>query len=148
MTYNKTLFGLALAASSIAAAQMPAPGSGQTPGTVDPVKATSAQQAERAAYNSAIGQLSQASPRGVKGAPVPAAAGDVVPGRPLRDIKGEPIARVDAVDAQGVIVTAGSTRVRLPLNAFGKDDIGLLLGITAEKFRALLVKAASANSGG
>ncbi|HZB69329.1 MAG TPA: hypothetical protein VE403_03095 [Sphingomicrobium sp.] len=115
----------------------------QTPGTVDPVKATSAQQAERAAYNSTIGHL---SPRGVKGAPVPAAAADVVPGRALRDIKGEPIARVDAVDAQGVIVAAGSTRVRLPLNAFGKDEMGLLLGITAEKFRALVVKAT--NSGG
>jgi hypothetical protein len=115
---------------------------------VDPVRATAAQQAERAAYNSAIGQLSQPSPRGVKGAPVPAAAADVVAGRPLRDIKGEPIARVDAVDAQGVVVVAGNTRVRLPLNPFGKDDLGLLLGITADKFRALVAKATSANSGG
>ncbi len=146
MIYSKILVGLALGAASAAAA---AQGSitAQTPGTVDPVKATNAQQAERAAYNSTIGQLSQrASPRGVKGAPVPAAAADVVPGRPLRDIKGEPIAHVDAVDAQGVIVAAGSTRVRLPLNAFGKDDMGLLLGITADKFRALVVKAT--NSGG
>ena len=133
----KCLVGLALGAAAAAGAQ--------TPGTVDPVKATATQQADRAGYNSAIGQL---GPRGVKGAPVPAAAADVVPGRPLRDIKGEPIARVDAVDAQGVIVAAGSIRVRLPLNAFGKDDLGLLLGITADKFRALVVKATSANSGG
>ena len=143
MVYSKYLVGLALGAATAAGAQTPV--TSQTPGTVDPVRATSAQQAERAAYNSAISQL---SPRGVKGAPVPAAAADVVAGRPLRDIKGEPIARVDAVDAQGVIVTAGSTRVRLPLNAFGKDEIGLLLGITADKFRALVVKATSANSGG
>ncbi len=135
MVYSKCLVGLALAASSAAFAQVP--------GTVDPVKATSTQQADRAGYNSAIGQL---GPRGIKGAPVPAAPADVVPGRPLRDIKGEPIARVDAVDAQGVIVAAGSTRVRLPLNAFGKDEMGLLLGITADKFRALVVKAT--NSGG
>jgi hypothetical protein len=142
MIYSKCLVGLALGAASAAAG---AQGSitAQTPGTVDPVKATNSQQAERAAYNSTIGHL---SPRGVKGAPVPAAAADVVPGRALRDIKGEPIARVDSVDAQGVIVAAGSTRVRLPLNAFGKDEMGLLLGITADKFRALVVKAT--NSGG
>ena len=141
MFYSKCLVGLALGAASAAGAQSPV--TAQTPGTVDPVKATNAQQAERAAYNSTIGHL---SPRGVKGAPVPAAAADVVPGRALRDIKGEPIARVDSVDAQGVIVAAGSTRVRLPLNAFGKDEMGLLLGITADKFRALVVKAT--NSGG
>ena len=141
MFYSKCLVGLALGAASAAGAQTAV--TAQTPGTVDPVKATNAQQAERAAYNSTIGHL---SPRGVKGAPVPAAAADVVPGRALRDIKGEPIARVDAVDAQGVIVAAGSTRVRLPLNAFGKDEMGLLLGITADKFRALVVKAT--NSGG
>ena len=137
MIDSKCLVGLALAASSASVAQVP--------GTVDPVSATRTQQADRAGYNSAVGQL---GPRGVKGAPVPAAAADVVPGRPLRDIKGEPIARVDAVDAEGVIVATGSTRVRLPLNAFGKDGIGLLLGITADKFRALVVKATSANSGG
>ena len=135
MVYSKCLVGLALAASSAAVAQVP--------GTVDPVKATSTQQADRAGYNSAIGQL---GPRGIKGAAVPAAPADVVPGRPLRDIKGEPIALVDAVDAQGVIVTTGSTRVRLPLNAFGKDGMGLLLGISADKFRALVVKATT--SGG
>lgn len=135
----KCLVGLAL----VAAAQSPL--LAQVPGTVDPVKATTAQQADRAGYNSALGQL---SPRGVKGAPVPAAAADVVPGRPLRDIKGEPIARVDAVDAQGVIVNTGTSRVRLPLNAFGKDDLGLLLGISADRFRALVVKATTANSGG
>lgn len=137
MKYSTWLLGSALAASSAAVAQ--------TPGTVDPVSATRTQQADRAGYNSAVGQF---SPRGIKGAPVPAAAADVVPGRPLRDIKGEPIARVVAVDAQGVIVTTGSTRVRLPLNAFGKDDMGLLLGIPADRFRALVVKATSANRGG
>jgi lipoprotein-anchoring transpeptidase ErfK/SrfK len=137
----KGLAGLALGAAAAAGAQSPV--TAQVPGTVDPVKATAAQQADRAGYNSTIAQL---SPRGVKGAPVPAAAADVVAGRPLRDIKGEPIARVDAVDAQGVIVATGSTRVRLPLNAFGKDDLGLLLGITADRFRALVVKAT--NSGG
>lgn len=135
MNYSKYLLGLALAASSAAVAQVP--------GTVDSLKATTTQQSDRAGYNSAVGQL---GPRGIKGAPVPAGAADVVPGRPLRDIKGEPIARVDAVDAQGVIVSTGTTRVRLPLNAFGKDGMGLLLGITADKFRALVVKATT--SGG
>ena len=128
----KLLAGLALAAAT------QSPLLAQVPGTVDPVKATNNQQADRAGYNSAISQL---SPRGVKGSPVPAAAADLLPGRPLRDIKGEPIARVDAIDAQGVIVSTGTSRVRLPLNAFGKDDLGLLLGITADRFRALVVKA-------
>jgi hypothetical protein len=137
MTYSKYLLGLALAASSAAVAQVP--------GTVDPVKATNTQQSDRAGYNSALGQF---SPRGVKGAPVPAVASDIVPGSPLRDIKGEPIARVDAVDAQGVIVATGTAKVRLPLNAFGKDQMGLLLGITAGKFRTLVAKATGTGSGG
>ena len=137
MKYSKCLLGLALAASSA--------GLAQTPGTVDPVRATRAQQADRAGYNSAIGQL---SPRGIKGAPVPAAASDIVPGRPLRDIKGEPIARVDKVDSEGVILMTGTGRVRLPMNAFGKDELGLLLGITAGKFRELVAKVTTAKSGG
>ena len=137
MNYSKFLLGLALAASSAAVAQVP--------GTVDSLKATTARQADRSGYNSAVSQF---SPRGVKGNAVPAVAADIIPGRPLRDIKGEPIARVDAVDAEGVIVATGATKVRLPLNAFGKDDIGLLLGITATKFRSLVAKVTTAKSGG
>ena len=137
MKYSNCLLGLALAASSAAVAQ--------TPGTVDPVKATAASQADRSGYNSALGQL---GPRGIKGAPVPATASDIVPGRPLRDIKGEPIARVEKVDSQGVIVTTTTGKVRLPANAFGKDELGLLLGITAGKFRSLVTKVTTARTGG
>ena len=139
----KLMLGLVLAASSTALAQSPV--TAQTPGTVDPIKATNTQQADRAGYNSAVSQL---SPRGVKGSPVPAAAADILPGSPVRDILGEPVARVDAVDSEGVIVTTGTAKVRMPANAFGKDELGLLLGIPASKFRSLVAKVTAAKSGG
>jgi hypothetical protein len=135
----KCLVALALAS----AAQSPL--LAQVPGTVDPVKATTTQQADRAGYNSAVSQF---SPRGIKGAPVPAAPSDIVPGSPVRDILGEPVARIDTVDAEGVIVTTGTAKVRMPANAFGKDQLGLLLGITAGKFRSLVAKATGTGSGG
>ena len=139
----KSLLGLVLAASFTAVAQ--APVAAQTPGTVDPVKATNTQQADRAGFNSAVSQF---SPRGIKGSPIPAAASDIVPGSPVRDILGEPVARIDAVVADGVIVNTGTAKVRMPANAFGKDELGLLLAIPATKFRSLVAKVTAAKSGG
>jgi hypothetical protein len=143
MKHSKSLLGLVVAASSVALAQSPI--AAQVPGTVDPVKATNTQQADRAGYNSAVSQF---SPRGIKGTPVPAAASDILPGSPVRDILGEPVARVDAVVADGVVVDTGTAKVRMPANAFGKDELGLLLGIPASKFRSLVAKVTAAKSGG
>lgn len=72
---------------------------------------------------------------------VPATAADIKPGASLRDIKGVKIGTIDSVDANQAIVDTGATKIGVPLIAFGKDDQGLLLGMTADKFNELVAKA-------
>ena len=62
-------------------------------------------------------------------------------GSPLRDKDGIPIGAVSAVDAEGVIVDTGTTKIRVPATAFGKDDSGLLLGISKAQFAELVAGA-------
>ena len=38
------------------------------------------------------------------------------------------------------VIDTGQVKVGVPLNAFGKDDQGLLLSITAEKFNELVAQ--------
>ena len=142
MKLSNCLFALGLLTSSVATAQQSAPAS---PGTVDSVRAAAGSRNDSAGYNSAMGHLGQ---RGTKGKAVPATAADIAAGRPLRDVKGEPIAVVAEVRPEGVVVATGTAKVSLPPDAFGKDEMGLLLGITAAEFRSLVAGATTGNSGG
>lgn len=76
---------------------------------------------------------------------VPASAGDIVAGAALRDSKGVRIGTVATVDADGAVVDTGQTKIKVPLIAFGKDDRGLLLGITAARFNQLVASVQAAN---
>lgn len=116
------------------------------PGTVDSAKAANASRNDSSSYNRTAGDHNQ---RVIKGKARPATAADIVAGRPLRDIKGNRIGIIEAVDADSAVVATDTGKVKLPLNAFGKDDIGLLLGISAAKFRSLVAEAtAGAGAGG
>ena len=70
---------------------------------------------------------------------------DIKAGSALRDKDGVKIGTVDTVDADGAVVNTGQTKIKVPLTAFGKDDQGLLLGITAARFNELVAKAHSSN---
>ena len=48
---------------------------------------------------------------------------------------------IASVDAEGVIVDTGTTKIRIPPEAFGKDDAGLLLGISKAQFAELIAGA-------
>jgi hypothetical protein len=41
------------------------------------------------------------------------------------------------------VIDTGQVKIGVPLNAFGKDDKGLLLSITAEKFNQLVAQVHS-----
>jgi hypothetical protein len=77
-----------------------------------------------------------------------ATAADIKPGTPVRDVKGVPLGTIAALGPnevvadpdQGVIDT-GQTKIGVPLVAFGKDDKGLLLSITAAQFNQLVAQA-------
>lgn len=124
------------------------PGSG-TPsvGTSgDSARVSAGNRENNASYNQLIGgtdaKPSKNDDRPVRHtAPVPATAADIKAGSALRDVKGVGIGTVASVDADGVVVDTGQTKIKVPLMAFGKDDQGLLLAITAAKFNELVAQA-------
>jgi hypothetical protein len=78
---------------------------------------------------------------------VPASAADIKAGTPVRDIKGVPVGTIAALasnevvaDPNQAVIDTGQTKIGVPLSAFGKDDKGLLLSITAEKFNQLVAQ--------
>lgn len=74
----------------------------------------------------------------------PATAADIVAGASLRDVDGQAIGKVTGVSSDGATVDTGKTKIKLPLDAFGVDSTGLLLGITAQKLNDIVAQAESA----
>jgi hypothetical protein len=97
-----------------------------------------------AAYNQLVGEADnhpkQQNRPAVRHA-VPATAADIKAGAALRDIMGVPIGTIVSVDATQAIVDTGQTKIGVPIVAFGKDDHGLLLAMTADKFTQLVAQA-------
>jgi hypothetical protein len=89
-----------------------------------------------------------AKPQARHGSVVPATAADIKAGAPVRDVKGVPLGTIAKLaenevvaDPNQAVVDTGKTKIGVPLIAFGKDDKGLLLSITAEKFNQLIAQA-------
>ena len=78
--------------------------------------------------------------------PKPATAADIVAGAALRDADGKPLGKVTSVSTDGATIDTGQTKVKLPLDAFGKDDSGLMIGITAEKLNELIAESRAAKT--
>jgi hypothetical protein len=147
-TATRLLITLTLAAGATAAnAQMSNSGAAApVPGSGDAAKISQGNQQNNAAYNQLIGAGDAKSGKAdVKAkahqAPVAAGAADIKPGASLRDIKGVPIGSIASSDGQQVVVDTGTTKIGVPLIAFGKDEQGLLLSITADKFNQLVAAA-------
>jgi len=85
---------------------------------------------------------------------VAATAADITAGAQVRDVKGVPLGtiavlaanEVVADDAEQAVIDTGQIKIGVPLSAFGKDDKGLLLSITAEKFNQLVAQAHAGSS--
>jgi hypothetical protein len=76
-----------------------------------------------------------------------ATAADIKAGAQVRDIKGVPVGTIATLasnevvaDPTQAVIDTGGTKIAVPLSAFGKDDKGLLLSITAEKFNQLVAQ--------
>jgi len=78
---------------------------------------------------------------------VDATADDMRPGAAIRDSEGVVIGTVDSLVESGVIVLTDGRKVKLAINSFGKDEQGLLIGITASEFRVLIGGSAPASAG-
>ena len=128
--------------SGIALAQAPV----SVPGSADAARVVDGNREQNAGYNRVVGKLQQGQAdekqvSGIVGKAVPVQAGDVVAGKPLRDVEGQPIGQVASVDADSAVVATGASQVDVPLEAFGKDDAGLLLSVTAAQFQELVAQA-------
>lgn len=85
---------------------------------------------------------------------VPATAADIKAGAQVRDVKGVPIGTIATLAANEVtsesdqpVIDTGHGKIGVPLSAFGKDDRGLLLSITAQTFNQLVAQANSGAKG-
>ena len=149
--------GLALAAASVADAQ--GMGGGAAPvsvptGGVRPQDVAAANRQIESDYNPVAGQgvkvtdKSRADSSQKHGSAVPATAADIKAGAQVRDVKGALVGTIAALAANEVaadpnqaVIDTGQTKIGVPLSAFGKDDKGLMLSITAEKFNQLVAQA-------
>ena len=140
--------GSAALATLVVAAQPAAAqatgGSVAAPGSANSAAVVNHNREQNAGYNKVVGAMDTAAPAPArKGDARPATAAEIAPGSTLRDSEGVTIGTVDSVDAEGAVVVSGESRVKVPLIAFGKDDAGLLLAITAARFKELMAKATS-----
>ena len=72
---------------------------------------------------------------------MPATAADIKAGAALRDMNGVTLGTIVSLDGDQAVVDTGQTKIGVPLIAFGKDNKGLLLGMTADKFNQLVAAA-------
>lgn len=147
---GRILITIAFAAGATAAsAQMSNSGpAGPVAGSGDSTRISQGNQQNNQAYNQLVGAADpKAAKTEVKGqahhSPVAATSADIRAGAALRDVKGVPIGTIVSVDSSQAVVDTGKTKIGVPLIAFGKDDQGLLLGMTADKFAELIAKAQS-----
>jgi len=65
-----------------------------------------------------------------------ATAADIKTGATVYDLNGGTVGTVEAVDAEGVVVSTGSTRAKLGLSGFGVGDKGLTIAMTRAELDA------------
>jgi hypothetical protein len=138
---------LSLFVAGAAGAQGVPMGPSSAPGSGDSSKISNGIRENNAEYNRLIG-ASDAKAQTANGEKatkpmiaVPATAADIKAGAALRDVKGVQVGTIDSLDPDGAVVNTGQSKIKVPLVAFGKDDKGLLLAITAAQFNDAVAKA-------
>lgn len=79
------------------------------------------------------------------GAARPAKATELIAGANVNDKTGALIAKIDQVDPDGIVVSTGAAKVKIPTNAFGHNKAGLLLDMTKAQFDQIVAKANAAS---
>jgi hypothetical protein len=137
--------GLSVVGAGAASAQVSSQGGAPTPGTGDSTRITSENREANATYNQRIGaadlKASKAEDRPKTHTAVKALPEDIKAGAVVRDIKGVQLGTIASVDANQAVLDTGQTKIGVPVVGFGKNDQGLLLNMTAEKFNQLVAQA-------
>lgn len=124
-----TVTSEATTSSADAAAQAGAPAADTAAETAPVTADTTVDQP--AADRPATGPV-PADPPAIK----PAAQADVKVGAAVSDSAGVSFGKVEAVDAQGVTVSSGTIRAKLPLSSVGIGPNGLVISVTKAEFEA------------
>jgi hypothetical protein len=143
--------GLGLVAAGAAIAQTTAPTGNVGSGPRSQDVAAGNRQVDND-YNTLAGRGVAVTNMDRKGAKrhsaVPATAADIKAGAQVRDVKGVPIGTIATLgpnevtaDSDQPVIDTGHGKIGVPLSAFGKDDKGLLLSITAQTFNQLVAQA-------
>jgi hypothetical protein len=74
----------------------------------------------------------------------PAKASELSVGAPVNDNTGVAMAQIEKVDPDGVVLSLGSAKVKVPADAFGHNKAGLLLDMTKAQFEQVVTKASTA----
>ena len=75
----------------------------------------------------------------------PAKSAELTAGAIVNDKAGKAMAKIDQVDADGVVVSTATGKVRIPTEAFGHNRAGLLLDMTKAQFDEIVAKANAAS---
>jgi len=149
--------GVALAAASAASAQVMGGGAPSAPtGGVRSQDVAATNRQIDSDYNTLAGRgvkvtnQDRVNARPKHASAVPATAADIKAGAQVRDVKGVPVGTIAtlaanevAADPTQTVIDTGQIKIGVPLSAFGKDDKGLMLSITAEKFNQLVAQVHS-----
>jgi hypothetical protein len=95
---------------------------------------------DKALLNNNIDQI-EAHQRAKLGPARPAKASEITVGARVNDKDGAAIARVDEVATDGVVVSSGTAKVKVPVDAFGHNKAGLLLDMTKTQFQQVVAQA-------
>jgi hypothetical protein len=71
----------------------------------------------------------------------PAKADELTAGAMVNDRSGAAIAKIEQVDADGVVVSTGLAKIKVPKEAFGHNKAGLLLDMTKAQFEQVVAQA-------
>ncbi|MEP9358609.1 hypothetical protein [Sphingomonas sp. KR3-1] len=72
---------------------------------------------------------------------VPAKPADILAGGEVHDSKGVVLGKIESVSMSAAVVVADAGKVEVPLEAFGKNNKGLLLALTKKDFDAMVAGA-------
>ena len=74
----------------------------------------------------------------------PAKPDELIAGATVNDKSGLRIATIDQVEKDGIVLSDGGTKVKVPADAFGHNNAGLLLDMTKPQFDEIVRQAHSA----
>jgi hypothetical protein len=95
----------------------------------------------RRALNDLPGQRDSRALAAKLGPARPAKKSELAAGAPVNDNTGSAMAKIEQIDPDGVIVSMGAAKVKVPAEAFGHNKAGLLLDMTTAQFQAMVAKA-------